>query len=239
MNEQEFDDRIREVVGRYESRDSNPQWNKKKVWNHIDAGLARDHTSWWKVAALLLVLISVFWSFAQWYAVKNLKFENAREIRELQQQLDNMGYNQKELSATRDLVLAQKNRELDSLRAVLQGKEELLKRRAFKQIEHVTGDLPEVHGYTEKQLIDSLQSQLGLVKVRLANLQAEQISVDTTPKESAKLSFSKPVPARVSVLSVGMQDLPRSKGQGLKFNFPGNAKYDNRIYKSDHSILKK
>jgi hypothetical protein len=239
MNEQEFDKRIREVVGHYESRDSNPPWNKKEVWNQIDAGLARDHTSWWKVAAVLLVLVSSFWSFAQWNAVNNLKRENAVEIKELQQQLDNMRFNQKELSTTRDLVLAQKNRELDSLRAVIQGNEELLKHRGFMRVEQDRGNLSEIPGYTEKHLIDSLQSQLGLVKVMLANLQVEHISVDTLPKQSEKFSVSKPVPARVIVLQDGMQVLHRGKGQGLKFHFPGNPNHDNIVYKSDHSIIKK
>jgi hypothetical protein len=239
MNEQEFENKIIEEVQRYESLDIKPHWNKKEVWNRIDVGLVKKNSSWWKAVAIILLLISVSWSYAQWNIFENYKKNKAMEVSNLKQQLDNLTIGQKEMTIHSELVMVQKNNELDSLKNIIHRNKTISMRMDLDNALQINNKTSENRGSNEEHLIDSLQSQLKLIKVMLANLQTEQWIGDQQPKKSENLPVNKPVPLKISTLLIENQELNHRNRPRLKFHFPGNSKNDNVVYKSDYSIFKK
>ena len=239
MNEQEFENKINEEVQRYESLDIKPHWNKKEVWNRIDAGLVKKNSSWWRAVAIILLLISVSWSYAQWNIFENYKKNKAMELSNLKQQLDNLSIGQKEMTFHSELVMVQKNKELDSLKNVVHHNKTISRRMDLDNTLQINNKTSENRDSNEEHLIDSLQNQLKLIKVMLANLQTEQWIGDQQPKKSENLPVNKPVPLKISTLLIENQELNHRNRPRLKFHFPGNSKHDNVVYKSDYSIFKK
>lgn len=241
MKDQEFDKKIREDFQRSESMIIKPQWNKKRVWNRIEAELdKKNSSSWWKAAAAVLFLISATWTFAQWNSFQNYKRDKEIEVSSLQKQLDNSINGKKEMTRINDLILSQKNHELDSLKNFIHRTEEISERKVLSrtfQSKNITSANHNSNSNKEN-LIDSLQNQLKLTKVMLVNLQEERMSRDTTPK-SGNSVISRPVPPGKNILFINNQNRTSKNRQGLKFQFLGNSKNDNVEYKSDHSIFKK
>ena len=239
MNDQEFDSRIREEVQRYESLDIKPQWNKKEVWDRIDAGLVKNNSSWWKAAAIIFVLFSASWSFAQWNILQNYKKHTTMEVAILQQQLDKMSSRHKEMTTIGDLVLAQKNQELDSLRNLIYHNEETSRQKHSDSTLQVKIKASETRNTNEEQLIDSLQNQLKLIKKMLADLQVEKFPIAIPIPKSENLPVTKFVPFKVNILLNEKQEQNHWNRQGLKVHLLGNSKNDNVEYKSDYTIFKK
>lgn len=244
MDEQEFDQKIRESALRHESRMEKPLWNKEEVWNRVDLGLKKKNRSiWWKAAAVILILLSTGWSFAQWNNFRQYKLEKETELYELQQQLDQSIASQKNKLHEERTVINQQNQELDSLKKQILWFKEISRKKKFRKPTFVIKEEAENRGKTtyQKNLIDSLQNQLTLAQKILAKVETIRLSEYEKTAKPEITVVSKEVTPERHIYYISNHDQPQNtkKGRGFKIGIPGLPEDENIEYQSDHSIFKK
>jgi hypothetical protein len=244
MNEQEFDQKIRESAMRQESRIEKPLWNKDGVWSRIDSGLVKkNHSAWWKAAAVILILLSTGWSFAQWNNFRQYKHDKELELFELRNQLDQSIEGKENKIGQEQMLIYQQNQELDSLKKQIRGFVEISRKTEVRKPTPVKNEVADI---SEKQtiqqnLIDSLQNQLRLIKeVVVSNSELAHSSEEKNPAKQEITNIQKEVlpERRIYYISNHDQTQDTKKGRGFKIGFFGSAEDENMEYLSDHSIFK-
>ena len=244
MNEQEFDQKIRESALRQESGIEKPLWNKEEVWSRIDSGLEKkNHFAWWKAAAVILILLSTGWSFAQWSNFRQYKHDKELDLSQLRKQLD-QSFESKEDNIGQDqMVIQQQNQELDSLKKQIRGFVEISRKAEVRKTIPVKKEVADI---SEKQtlqqnLIDSLQNQLRLIKELASNNELAHSSEVKNPTKQAITNIQKEVLPERRIYYISNQDQPQNtkKERGFKIGILDLQNDENIEYQSTYSIFKK
>jgi septum formation inhibitor MinC len=244
MNEQEFDQKIRESALRHESQIEKPLWNKDGVWSRIDSGLEKkNHSVWWKAAAVILILLSTGWSFAQWNNFRQYKHDKELELSELRKQLDQSIESKEDKIYQEQMVIQQQNQELDSLKKQIRGFVEISRKTEVRKpipVKNEVADISEKQT-TQQNLIDSLQNQLRLIKELASNSELANSSEEKKPAKQEIANTQKEVLPERRIYYISNHDQPQNtkKGRGFKIGFFESPEDENIEYQSDHSIFKK
>lgn len=243
MNENEFDKKIRESAFANESRQEKPLWNKKGTWNRIESGLGqKNRTNWWKAAAIVLLFLSVGWSYAQWNDFRKFRIEHDSRLNEMQRELQLCAENSDNQVYANQTVIRNQKAEIDSLKAQMNRVGEAGRKRVLRKQVLVKNTIAEssVRKDDQQNLIDSLRTRLQLALQHKSGDETES-SVKVTEPET----INPKVPAVVSpenrILYIGNQALPQNlkKEKSFRIGIFGLSREENIEYKSDHSIFKK
>lgn len=244
MNENEFDQKIRESALAYESRTEKPLWNKKGTWNRIESGLEqRNRTNWWKVAAILFLFLSFGWSYAQWIDFRKLRNENEMKLIELQTRLQLCDENKDIQEDVNRLIISKQKSEIDSLKAQINQKGEIGQKQTLSKQVVVKSKTAEkiVLPNDQKNLIDSLQ----ILLQQALKQNSENQTASDSKADNAMNAKNPKLPAVSSpenqIYYVSPQTGPKNMKKEISFRIGifGLSREENIEYKSDHSIFKK
>jgi hypothetical protein len=244
MDEQEFDQRIRDQIYRNEANDKYPLWDKSKVWLQVDAGLKRqDYSGWWKAAALIAVLLSTGWSMAQWFTYREYQQTKELELLDLRKQNSLDIESEKNKTAEMKRLVEEQNQKIDLLQRSLL-KLELEAKGSKPNISlHITKREPENHGPSKEysSLVDSLKDQLWWTQNQLKRSGSSLTSsAQSTPENEVTTAEEVISPVRpIRFVSRLVADPQPSKERGLKIGILGFGENKEIEYKSDHSIFNK
>ena len=243
MDEHEFDQKIRESNLRHESLIEKPLWNKEDVWNRVNSGLEKKNRSvGWKAAAMILILLSTGWSFAQWNNFRQYRHEKETELYKLQQQLDQSIASQKDKLYEERTVINQQNQELDCLKKQILVLVEINRKKEFRKPSTVENKVVEnqEESTNQKNMIDSLKNQLILAKKILETIELARLTEEKTPAKPEPTVVSKEVSPERHIYYISSHDQPQklTKGRGFKIGILGLSENRNIEYQSDHSIFK-
>lgn len=244
MDENEFDQKIRENALLHESRMEKPLWNKDGIWNRIDSGLGKKETAiWWKVAAMILFFLSAGWSYAQWNNFRKFKVEKEVELSAIQLELQKcMTNNNSQLHEGR-IIIQRQNMELDSLKKQISWLGEISRKKEFRKPTIIKNEVAEiqVNLKDQKKLIDSLQTMLRLEQTINTNTELARIAKKTNSVNQEIPKVSNVVSPENQIYFISTQNEPQNlkKEKGFKIGIFGLSKDENIQYKSDHSIFKK
>ena len=244
MNEQEFDNKIRESALAQESRSERLLWNKKGTWNRIESGLEKKNRSgWWKAAAIIILFLSAGWSYAQWNNYKRFEHEKEMQISRLQQQVNEFTSVQRAKELDCQNIIQRKNNAIDSLKIQLLLVQEITHKRTLRKPKSESRVFTEnIKKPSENlSLIDSLKNTIA--QLQLAVLKKDQ-SVFQKQKpahdQSVKKEVKKIAPERLILyISNDFQPETKKKKKGLKIGFFGSPENSEIKYQSEHSIFKK
>lgn len=244
MDEKEFDQKIRESALRHESRIEKPLWNKEGVWKRVDSGLEKKNSSgWWKAAAVILILVSTGWTFAQWSNFRQYRQVKEMELSELQKLLDQSTDSKEDKIRQEQLVIQQQNKELDILKKQILVLSEISTKTEIRKQTPVKNEVADI---SEKQtmqenLLDSLQNQLEMAQKALANVEITRLPEEKEPAKPEIAVVSRDVSPERHIYYISNHDQPQDtkKGRGFKIGFFGSPGDENIEYLSDHSIFKK
>ena len=244
MDEQEFDRRIREQIHRLESSDKHPLWDKSGVWMKLSGGLKRrEESGWWKVAALIAVLLSAGWSIAQWFTYREYKETMELELSDLRQKNSLEIEVEKSRTAVMKRLVEEQNQRIDLLQKSLFQLELIEKRSKSNNSLQVTKRVSEFKDPSQGngQLIDSLRDQLRLTQTQL-KASGSRLTSSAQPAIQPEVKTSGEVisPAGpIRFVSRFNSDPHPSKERGLKIGILGFGENKEIEYKSDHSIFNK
>ncbi len=244
MNDQEFDNKIRENALAQESRTEKPQWNKKGTWNRIESGLEKkNRAGWWKAAAIIILFLSAGWSYAQWSNYKRFEQEKEMQISRLQQQVNELSSVQRAKELDCQNIIQKKNNAIDSLKIqLLVFRENNHKRILLKPKSESRVFTENIKKSAENMsLIDSLKNTIA--QLQLTALKKDQSVFQKqkqVPDQSVKKEVKEIAPER-QILYIGNHFQPETtkKKKGLKIGIFGSQENSEMEYKSDHSIFNK
>jgi len=244
MNEQEFDQRIKENALLQESGIEKPLWNKDGTWDHIEAGLDKNnHATWWKIAAVILLFFSIGMTWANWIESNKLKSDKQLELSELQQQINALSSKCETEKETNLIVLRQKNGEVDSLKKQLN----LFKTTGQQKVTETTGQIQFTHlevmpkQETNQNVIDSLKNTIQQLQATVQDLSVpKEQEKQTLTEHKPKTSTNEITPERrIYYISNEVQMPTKKPKRGLKIEVFGSPDEPEIEYQSNYSIFKK
>lgn len=244
IDEQEFDKKIKESALKHESRMDKPLWNKEGVWNRVDSGLENKNRSvGWKVAAVILILLSTGWSFATWNNFRQYRHDKEIEFGKLKQLLDRDIANQNDKLIEDQIVILNQNKDIDSLKKQILEITGISMKKRFGKPASIKNEVTENQKKptNQKNMIDSLQNQLTLARNIIANLESTRLSEEKITAKPEITIVSKVVTPERRIYYISTHDQPQNtkKGRGFKIGIPGLPEDKNIEYQSDHSIFNK
>ncbi|MFA5327180.1 MAG: hypothetical protein WC384_05265 [Prolixibacteraceae bacterium] len=244
MNEQEFDQRIKESAQLQESGIVKPLWNKSGTWNRIESSLEKkDRAIFWKIAVVVLLFFSIGITYAGWVKIGQYKSEKQLEFSGLQQQLNAVSADFVTESKRTQIIIQQKNKEIDSLKSKLLFENQLKAKnesqnsfREKKKADELVAKL-----IKNERLIDSLKSTINQMKLAaIGNKQSEIQGQRLVSDQNVNPKVNDVAPERqIHYISNHFQPEVLKKKKNLKIGFFGSPENSEIEYQSEHSIFKK
>ena len=244
MDEQNFFDRIRESALKQEAQTEIPLWDKKATWNRIESGLGKqDRKVWWKVAATILLILSLGFSYAQWQSFNRYKAAKELELSEMKSKVEGLATDLKSIKLEIRSELRQKYAEIGFLKN-RQSKAKSIANNENDKKATVAAKNPTAAGDVEKaniQIIDSLKTEINKL---IAAKQQTQPALVPESKEVKKptIDSTEIQPAaerRIFYITNHFQPQKPKEQKSIRLNILEPQESQNIQYQSDYSIFKK
>lgn len=243
MNEQDFDNRIKERALQHEMQTGSPLWNKKGTWEQIESGLGKkDRTIWWKIAAIVVLFFSLGIVYAQWNAYQHFKAEKDLELAAMKEKTNSLAGELQQINAAIKTELWQKEKELDSLKSHFAGEKTKVVVPNDAQMAELTHKLSAA-AQTEKtnrQIIDSLTKTLNslLASKEQPTPQAPATTPENNEKAKPELTEVRQTPER-RIYYINNKIETNQRKKAFKLNIL-EAPEDKAVeYQSNFSIFNK
>lgn len=244
MNEQDFDNRIKESALKQEMQSGAPLWDKNGTWKKIESGLDKPNRAiWWKIAAILVLFFSIGMSYAQWLKFKDFRNEKETELNNLKQQINDFAENEQTWKANTEALLLEKNAAIDNLKKQIVLFRTTGQSKEIKEENQIQSRLTEVlqKQKNEQKINDSLRNTIEQLQATVQILaKSQKLEEPANIEQKPKILEKEITPERrIYYISNEVQMPTKKTKRGLKIELFGSPDNPEVEYQSDYSIFKK